>query len=368
VLLTATRNGQTLRITAGFVVDASGPRGFMHRLLQQAPATLRWLPHTHGLYSHFEDVERWDQLTPCERTPYPPDDAALHHVFPGGWIWILRFNNGVTSAGAAFSGEFGSTLDLSRPESAWRELLGRLPCVAGQFSRARAVIPFVHGAPLAFRSRQIVGRGWAMLPSAAGVIDPLLSTGFPLTLLGITRLLNVLETTSGGSQQHEALDEYARITQAELDVTEQLVAALYATMNDVPLFKRLSLMYFAAASYSEAVRRLSRPELAPGFLLHMHRQFGPEIRACAALAASGLDQINRQQLIGRIDRAIEPFDTAGLLDQSRHSWYPVLSEDLIAGAPKLGATVDEAYRLLERCGFDIHRSNTSAAGPTRNSA
>ena len=33
--------------------------------------------------------------------PYPVDDAAVHHVFPGGWIWILRFANGVTSAGAA---------------------------------------------------------------------------------------------------------------------------------------------------------------------------------------------------------------------------------------------------------------------------
>jgi FADH2 O2-dependent halogenase len=29
------------------------------------------------------------------------DDAALHHVFDGGWVWVLRFNNGITSAGVA---------------------------------------------------------------------------------------------------------------------------------------------------------------------------------------------------------------------------------------------------------------------------
>jgi FADH2 O2-dependent halogenase len=367
-MLTGTHNGRRIRITADFIVDASGPRGFIHHLLRLRPATLRWLPHTHGLYSHFENVDRWDHLMPCEGTPYHPDDAALHHVFPGGWIWMLRFNNGITSAGAALTGEVASTLDLTNPEAAWDQLLTRLPSVRNQFQRARTVIPFVHVPRLAFRSQDISGRRWAMLPSAAGVIDPLLSTGFPLTLLGISRLLDILEGTVEGAERDVALSKYARVTNAELDVTEQLVAALYATMSDPPLFKRLSLMYFAAASYSEAVRRLGRPETAPGFLLHGHPTFGAEVRACAQLAASRPTGGDRERLFSRIDRAIEPFDTAGLLEESRRSWYPVLSDDLITGASKLGATVDETYRLLERCGFDIQRSNSRDAGPTRNSA
>ena len=196
-----------------------------------------------------------------------------------------------------------------------------------------------------------------------------MSTGFPLTLLGITRLLDVLETTSTGPQRDAALGEYARITDAELDVTEQLVAALYASMSDAPLFKRLSLLYFAAASYSEAVRRLGRPELAPGFLLHAPPAYSARrfVRARRSQHPRPTGD-ERERLFARIDRAIEPFDTAGLLDESRRSWYPVLSDDLMAGAAKLGATVDETYRLLERCGFDVHDSRSSAAGPTRNSA
>jgi FADH2 O2-dependent halogenase len=307
-------------------------------------------------------------LLPAAGTPYGPDDAALHHVFPGGWIWMLRFNNGITSAGAALTDELASTLDFANPSAAWDELLTRLPSVRNQFHHARPVIPFVHAPRLAFRSQQIAGRRWAMLPSAAGVIDPLLSTGFPLTLLGVLRLLDALETTTDGDQRDRALRDYARTTDAELDATEQLVAALYANMNEPRLFKRLGLLYFAAASYSEAVRRLGRPERAPGFLLHMHPQFGPELAACAALAASRLDEEQRERLLERIDRAVKPFDTAGLLDDSRRNWYPVLSDDVIAGAAKLGATAEEVYRLLERCGFDVHHSKSSAAGPTRNSA
>ena len=74
------------------------------------------------------------------------------------------------------------------------------------------------------------------------------------------------------------------MTLAELDATERLVAALYATMADPPLFKRLSLLYFAAASFSEAARRLGRPILRPASCSRAHPTFGPELAACAALA------------------------------------------------------------------------------------
>ena len=122
-------------------------------------------------------------------------------------------------------------------------------------------------------------------------------------------------------------------------------------MSDVPLFKRLTLLYFAAASFSETARRLGRPALAPGFLLHAHSGFGPELQACARLAMTSPHGRDRDALLDRIDRAIEPFDTAGLLDRTRRDWYPVLSADLLGSASKLEATVEEVQRLLERCGF-----------------
>lgn len=350
--LEGTRHGRTVEIRAGFVIDASGPRGFLAGSLGIGNAPLPWLPPTQGLYAHFQDVGTWEDVAPSSGSPpYPPDAAALHHVFPGGWIWILRFNNGITSAGAVMTDPLASRIDASERGSAWHRLLARLPSVADQFRTARPTMPFVHAPRVAFRTREVAGSTWALLPSAAGIIDPLLSTGFPLTLLGLGRLLDLLETTEPGAQRDAALTEYARITQAELDVTEQLVGALYANMADPALFKRLGLLYFAAASYSEAARRLGRPQLAPGFLLHAHPRFGPELRTCAAIAAQRTEGHARDALLTRIDRAIEPFDTAGLLDTSRRDWYPVLAADIIAGAPKLEASADDVRRLLERCGL-----------------
>lgn len=340
----------SVSIAARFVIDASGPRGFLSQALNLSAPT-QWLPATEGLYSHFTDVDRWDTLRPGTGEPFPPDDAALHHVFPGGWIWVLRFNNGITSAGAALMAGFAAQIGAAGGAPAWARLLERLPSVGDQFRKARAVLPFMHAPRVAFRTRQLHGPSWALLPSAAGVIDPLLSTGFPLTLLGVSRLVEILESTGPGPARENALREYARVTQEELDVTEQLVAALYATMNDPSLFKRLTLLYFAAVSYAEAARRLARAALAPGFLLNAHPEFGPELRACATLGARAPQGDARRSLMSRIDRAIEPFDTAGLLDGRRRDWYPVLPGDLLAGAAKLQASSSEIHTLLQRTGF-----------------
>jgi tetracycline 7-halogenase / FADH2 O2-dependent halogenase len=356
-ILEGEREGRSLRIDARFVIDATGPRGFLHQALglDEVPDGQRWLPATQGLYSHFEAVDRWDRLRPQQglrsEPPYPIDDAAVHHVFRGGWIWVLRFNNGITSAGAALTDAAASAIGAVDGEAAWHRLLAMLPSVADQFRPARAVLPFVHAPRLSFRSARVVGPAWALLPSAAGVIDPLLSTGFPLTLLGIQRLLDLLERTPAGHERDEALRGYERTTLAELDATERLVAALYATMTDPPLFKKLGLLYFAAASFSEAARRLGRPELAPGFLLSAHPAFGKELIACATLAASAPAGAARQTLDDRLDRAIEPFDIAGLRDRERQDWYPVLASDLLAAGEKLRATPDELRQLLERSGF-----------------
>ena len=355
--LDLTRAGTTRTLTARFLVDASGPRGALHRLLELEEAPTRWLPATEGLYTHFEDVARWDDaVRPEAGVPYPVDAAALHQVFPGGWIWILRFNNGITSAGAAVTTTLARQLKLEEGEAAWHRLLDRLPSVKAQFAGARATLPFMHAPRVAFRSRVLHGDGWAMLPSAAGVIDPLLSTGFPLTLLGIGRLVDLLERTWNGPGRDAALREYSQQTQNELDATERLVAALYSSMSDFDLFKRLSRLYFAAASFSETARRLGHHELAPGFLLCDHATFGPRARGIADLAMLGPTDRARANLLDQIDRTIEPFDIAGLGDDSRRDWYPVVAEDLIAGRHKLGASETEiqtAARTLRLCGAGL---------------
>src|SRR5262245_51014583 len=152
-VLTGTLRGKPLSLRARLVIDASGPRGFLHRTLGLSEAAFDAMPATEALYTHFKGVHRWDSLHANGGPPYPVDDAAMHHVFEGGWIWVLRFNNGVTSAGVAATDELARELNFAEGEPAWKRLLERLPTVQEQFAEAKPQLPFIHTQRLAFRSK-----------------------------------------------------------------------------------------------------------------------------------------------------------------------------------------------------------------------
>jgi FADH2 O2-dependent halogenase len=283
--------------------------------------------------------------------PYPVDDAAVHHVFEGGWVWVLRFNNGVTSAGVAATHGVAKELALSEGEPAWQRLLERLPMLQAQFKRASACQPFRHMPAISFRSRTIAGQRWAMLPSAAGFVDPLLSTGFALTLLGIERLARIIQKHGVSAELGPQLQSYAQQTDSDLRAVARLIGALYATMGNFPAFTAVSLLYFAAVSFAETAHRLGKPELASGFLLHQHPSFGPASRLLLERAYK-LDGAAETQVFAEgILRVIEPFNLGGFGNPACHNRYPVRGEDLLDAGSKLGASREEIIAMLDRAGF-----------------
>ena len=354
VELKGTRSGADLEVRSKLVVDASGPRGFLHRMLRLPEDPLPGLPRTQALYSHFSGVGRFaDQHVDSsgEVPPYPVDDAAVHHVFDGGWIWVLQFNNGVTSAGVAATDATAERLLLFDGAEAWQRLLRLIPRLGEQFKAARVERPFTYVPRLAFRSAKASGKRWILLPSAAGFVDPLLSTGFALTLLGVARLAEVIKDDWGSESMAASLAAVACKCDRELAAAGRLVGSLYASMSDFPLFASLSLLYFAAAIYSETARRLDKPELAASFLLHDHPTFGPRCRDLFDRIQNSPLPFDSTQIQAEIQAIIEPLNLAGLGDPRRRNWYPVVAQDLYDSAWKVGATHRQISDLLDRVGF-----------------
>jgi FADH2 O2-dependent halogenase len=348
------RNNEDLRIRAKFIVDATGPRGFLHHALALQESPLPDFPATQALFSHFTGVGRFaEQISDqdSELPPYPVDDAAVHHIFDGGWIWVLKFNNGITSAGVAATNDLADQLRLSEGPAAWQRLLDLIPALKKQFASSQATRPFTYMPRVSFRSNAVAGKRWALVPSAAGFVDPLLSTGFPLTLLGVSRLAEIMERDWDKPEFAERLQSYASQTDNELRAAADLIAALYATMDRFPVFASLSMLYFAAASFSESARRLGKVSLARSFLLHDDPHFGTAIRRCYQRAKNACTQPEIDELAKEIAQAIEPINIAGLGNPQRRNWYPVDANDLFNSAAKLGSTKHEISQLLDKCGF-----------------
>lgn len=317
------------------LIDATGPRGFLHRALQLEESPLPGLPATESLYSHFTGVSRTE--TSSAGVPYPVDDAAVHHIFDGGWVWVLRFNNGITSAGVVATRALAAELALSEGEAAWQRLLARVPALEAQFKYAIACQPFRYMPSVSFRSRMIAGDCWAMLPSAAGFVDPLLSSGFALNLLGIERLAEFIGGAGG-------LLSYAEQTESDLLAVSRLIGALYATMGNFPAFTAVSLLYFAAVSFSETAFRLGRPELALGFLL-------PGAENLLERAHMLRDAAGTRAFTDDVLRVINPFNLGRFGDPAMENRYPVRAEDLLEARSKLAVNREEIVAMLERTGF-----------------
>jgi FADH2 O2-dependent halogenase len=350
--LEGTRAGETFRINTRFVVDASGPGGFLTRTLQLPHGAFPNYPATRALYSHFIDVPRCETMEafrPSETPPYPIDDAALHHVFDGGWMWVLRFNNGVTSAGCAVEAWLAEELEMEGSPTAWNRFLDRFPSIKAQFGEATAIQPFVYAPRLASRVETVTGPGWALLPSAAAFVDPLFSTGMPLTLLGIERLGRILEETWGTEAFAPRIAEYGAITRQEADWTAHFIAASYAGFANFPLFSAFSMFYFAAASYAEMARRLPKATRLQRYLAADRAPFATGVRQCARLLheqACSPSPDDLQSFAQQVAQHAADLNIAGLCDPRKRNWYGVDMEDVIEGATLLGMTSAEMREVV----------------------
>jgi FADH2 O2-dependent halogenase len=260
------------------------------------------------------------------------DDAALHHVFDGGWMWVLRFGNGVTSAGVAVEDWLADDLKLAEGEPAWHRLLDRYPSVASQFADARPIRSFTWMPRLAYRAAAAAGERWAMLPSAAAFTDPLFSTGIPLTLLGIERLSRIFEDGLGQAGLKTGLSNYQTATLADADRTAGFIAGSYAGFQHFSRFAAYSMFYFAAASFSEMARRLDSPRTPRGFLCGDSPAFASALQSLSPARTTAGDGMCYED---EVAAAVADWNIAGLCDRGKDNWYGIDLEDTVRAASKL---------------------------------
>jgi FADH2 O2-dependent halogenase len=375
-VLEGQQHGKALRVRARFVVDASGPRGFVSRVRHIPERGFDGYPARQALFSHFIDVPRCADLPDFDdrdAPPYPIDDAALHHVFDGGWMWVLRFGNGVTSAGIAVDDALAQELRLADGEAAWHRWRAMYPSISSQFATARAIREFTWMPRVPYRTSMAAGDGWAMLPSAAAFVDPLFSTGIPMTLLGIERLAALLQASGPGPQALGlgkpqgfgsgvsgltrgrvlgpgawalgafASGSYNDVTLTEADHTARFIAGCYAAFRRFDIFAAYSMCYFVAASYSEMARRLAPAQTSRGFLFAADRHM---MRAIARLSPAVHAATDASHFVRDVAAICEPFNIAGLCDPAKRNAYGVDLEDTVRGAAKLGLSPEQVREGL----------------------
>jgi len=335
--LTCRRDAEAFALSADFIIDASGEGGFLARQLGIPLDPDRMRTRSRALFGHFTGVEPWHKLLESlgARTadhPYACDDAALHHFFDDGWMYVLRFNNGVTSAGFMIDCDRHPLVPNVAPEDEWRQWLDRFPSVAAQFTRAE-ITPLcgrLRRTPrLQRRAPRTVGPNWAMLPLASYTLDALHSTGNAHTLYGIERLASIFEQTGGPDELYAALQKHDQTLQSEIDLVDQIVHGCYRGFANFELASAFSMFYFAGAHNSEDARRKGRSPPGAAFLLADNPDFRRSVDQCydrlLSMTAQGPPAMAAVSAFKDLVKSeIAPFNIAGLCDDSRFNMYPFI--------------------------------------------
>jgi tetracycline 7-halogenase / FADH2 O2-dependent halogenase len=321
--LSGMRGGEPFVVEARFLIDASGEGRVLAKKLNIADEPERMKTCSRSVYGHFRGVRPWREIlneagASLDHHPFPCDDAALHQIFDGGWMWMLRFNNGVISAGWMMDAE-RTPLDPSLSATdEWRRWLTQLTSIESQFRDARLVDPpdgLRRTGRLQHRLRLAAAEGWAMLPATVYTLDALHSTGNAHTLSGIERLADLLERDWFTADMPARLAEYDRLLQEEITHIDTLVHGCYRAMGQFELFASFTMFYFIAAHNCEMRRR--QGEQNQVFLWAAE----PGYRAALAEAHERLLQITRDGPASAADvrsfqrdvaRRLQPYNIAGL--------------------------------------------------------
>jgi tetracycline 7-halogenase / FADH2 O2-dependent halogenase len=355
------RNGVPFELQARFLIDASGPGGFLAKQLS-IPSDLERTQTRAGIvFSHFDGVRLMsDLVSAMPNGPYADDWAAVHHIIDEGWMYSLRFDDGVTSAGflltpgGTASLKYGKGTDAQR---LWSELLDRYPTLGAAFSGARALMPIAFRPVIQHRLTRAAGERWALMPHAYAFVDPLFSTGIAWGLRAVERLALAFESVAGDRRvpDVDTLSGYDAALSAEADQIDLLVAGAYEAMAHFDLFAAHAMIYFATVSFAEVSQRLKPDDAAAwnGFLgvgdpvlEPLPRESLARLRGITQSAGAVGTLSQRSDFAQWVASAIAPRNVAGLADPERQNLYPIDFDALVQRHALLGMSLDQVIAAL----------------------
>ncbi|WP_244177045.1 NAD(P)/FAD-dependent oxidoreductase [Streptomyces albus] len=247
-------SGAVLRTEAGkefrasYVIDGSGFRSPLAEKFGLRETPTRARTHSRSLFTHMVGVRPYDE-SPNGRKhkqPNPWHNGTLHHVFDGGWLWVIPFDNHEDSLNPLCS--VGLTFDprvfpkgQATPEQEFDDFLKRFPEIAWQFQGAKAVRPWVSTGRLQYSAKQVVGERFCLTSHAAGFIDALYSRGLTNTMELVNALgWRLIAASRDGDWSLERFSYLESLQQGLFDFHDDLVYSSFVGFRDYELWNAVN--------------------------------------------------------------------------------------------------------------------------------
>lgn len=314
-----------------WIIDATGSGEFSSKFFNTSNVVTDFKTNSETIYSHFRDVPAWsaylqDQKISTDDYPYNPDNSALHQIIDEGWIWMLRFNDGLLSCGLVLDRDKGlNEFDKEDRNEIWSRIVKQYPSIQSVLqSRVYADQPgrLLHTGRLQRKLNRTSGDGWFALNHTAGFVDPMHSTGIAFTLSGIERFLKLFQTGLDKEVDQKKLIKIQIKTFKELEFIDLLISITYRSRWNPKLFTAAVMLYFVASVQYEQARLSGQ---APDLYLSADNddltRIVLDVYHKIVELEESKDVRKAEELVFEISKQIKPFNSVGLMDDAKRNMY-----------------------------------------------
>jgi FADH2 O2-dependent halogenase len=238
------RSDQGEEFRAAYLVDGSGYRSPVADTFGLRDRPTRARHHSRSMFTHMVGVTPFDDAKAAQQHKHrsPWHSGTLHHVFDGGWLWVIPFDNhehslsSLCSVGLTLDERVFPKTDLS-PQEEFDDFLLRYPEIAEQFIGAKAVRPWVSTGRLQYSASNTVGERYCLSSHAAGFIDALYSRGLTNTLEVVNSLAwRLIEASRDGDWSTERFAFIDTLQQGLFDVHDDIVYCSFVAFRHYDLW------------------------------------------------------------------------------------------------------------------------------------
>lgn len=253
-------------------IDCSGHASYFARRFELRDDPPRLTTNTRSLFSHFRNVRPLEgAIGRPHRYHRDRDRGTVHHCFDGGWLWVIPFDNGITSVGLQLDNDRFPLDPGVAPEDELRGWIARFPTMQAHLGDMQPIRPYTRTGRVQFTASRVVGDGFILAPHAAGFIDPLYSTGMLLTMAFINRVVPLLRGAAAiGDFSRERFQPIEPLFFEELAHMDRIVGGTFASFRDFATFKQ----YWRTFAHASAVQYFTGAAVPTGYFLEHPLLYG----------------------------------------------------------------------------------------------
>ena len=228
--------------TAAFYIDSTGGNSVLaeERGYRVDEPTLK--TDSRAIFAHVEGLKPFDDILDEGDQPGQSNrfhDGTLHHVFDGGWMWVIPFDNFERSDSTKAS--IGLVLDREAypvdeslsAKAEFFEIVEQFPSIVRHLEDVDATMPWIRTGRLQRSATCSSGHRHFLTSNTYGFVDPLYSLGlvntFESVFASTNLLLSAFEADDFSAERFERLDD---LHQAQLEKVDATVANAYKATGD----------------------------------------------------------------------------------------------------------------------------------------